>query len=139
MVFVLILMGCSRGPEGAQARLAVPLATPETDRALMAEGGTPSSHCLRNGTGHPLQFEFNTGSGWTRWLLPPGAQLQFEGLEEAEIRFVSTNLVRNSGPGNAGALAHYRLSLDAPYDSSPACRFEFRPRSDGMLDLFRGT
>ncbi len=138
---LLIVVGCSRGPIGADARLGQPSSLTETRRALATSEAVFSPACLRNTTGHSIQFEMKTdASDWQRWILPPGRILQFGDHSTAEIRFVSVPVVaKSSVPGNAGALVHYQLDLDPPLREilpSRSCLHAFRPRPNGMLDLF---
>ncbi len=147
LVIVLVLVGCSRGPIGSEARLGPPSSLQETRMALQSGVRPSSPNCLRNTTKQSLQFELQTGSAmsddsddWQRWILPPGRMLHLGLHTRAEIRFVSVPVISTATiPGNSGALVHYQLDLAPPVRHdlpSRTCLHEFRPRPNGMLDLF---
>ena len=145
MIVLLVLANCSRGPLGADARLGKPTSLEETRQALRSSKPAPSPNCLRNTTRQSIQFEIQTGtdplpSGWQRWILPPGQVMHLGDHQRAEIRFVSVPVGPDREmPGNSAALVHYQLDLVPPLQEvrpAKACLHEFRPRSNGMLDLF---
>lgn len=138
----MVLSSCAKGPIGADARLGKPESVAETRQALAAIHQPGSPHCLRNRTGHSIQFEMlaTPGDEWQRWILPPGRVMRLDRKLEPEIRFVSVPVATGATmPGNEARLVHYRLDPDPPLGevmSERDCLHEFRPRMNGMLDLF---
>lgn len=142
MVAAMVLSSCAKGPIGADTRLGPPGSFAETRKALINQHQTGVPHCLRNRTGHSVQFEMRTTpeAEWQRWILPSGRIMQVNRRLEPEIRFVSVPVAGKSPmPGNEARLVHYRLDPDPPLGEvlpERACLHEFRPRTNGMLDLF---
>lgn len=142
ILVTMILASCAKGPIGSDARLGKPNSLTETRRALADNHPPGSPHCLRNTTTHSIQFEMlaTAEDEWQRWILPPGQVMLLDRQLDPEIRFVSVSVATGTTmPGNEARLVHYRLDPDPPLrEVMPIrdCLHEFRPRPNGMLDLF---
>lgn len=138
----MVLSSCAKGPIGADARLGKPESLEQTRKALASQKTARSPHCLRNRTSHSIQFELlaSTDGEWHRWILPPGQVMHLGQGSRPELRFVAVPVAPKSAmPGNEARLVHYRLDTNPPLREvipELSCLHEFRPRSNGMLDLF---